>query len=285
MFAAVMLQGDNAKLVLERILNVKIKKATVYKEKSIVYNPEYKGVRLDVLLADEAGTRFDIEMQVARDELMKRSRYYHSEIDAEILSSGSDYDILPKVYVIFICDFDPFGRQKYRYSLKKSLVEDNSVEYDDGEYTIFLSTKGKNDTDESQEVINFLRYVAGGDGFINQNPDSEISTPDELVSRLQQSVNEIKQSRELGGRYMSFEALFRNERLAARAEGKAEGKAESILDLLSLRNLTNDEINSKVLSITDLEKLNAIFTVAATATTIEEVEAVLKKLLVIDNHF
>lgn len=84
---------------------------------------------------------------------------------------------------------------------------------------------------------------------------------------------------------MSFEALFRNERLAARAEGKAEGKAESILDLLSLRNLTNDEINSTVLSITDLEKLNAIFTVAATATTIEEVEAVLKKLLVIDNHF
>ena len=48
MFAAVMLQGDNARLVLERILGIKIRSARVIREKSIVFNPEYKGVRMDV---------------------------------------------------------------------------------------------------------------------------------------------------------------------------------------------------------------------------------------------
>ena len=50
MFAAVMLQGDNARLVLERILGIKIRSARVIREKSIVFDPEYKGVRMDVYL-------------------------------------------------------------------------------------------------------------------------------------------------------------------------------------------------------------------------------------------
>ena len=55
-------------------------------EKSLIYNPECKGVRLDVYANDENNTRYDIEMQVAEQELGKRTRYYHSQMD--ILESG-----------------------------------------------------------------------------------------------------------------------------------------------------------------------------------------------------
>ena len=36
----------------------------------------------------------------------------------EMLLAGEDYAELPNTYVIFICDFDPIGEGKYRYTLR-----------------------------------------------------------------------------------------------------------------------------------------------------------------------
>ena len=58
---------------------------------------------------------YNVEMQaVALCELGKRARYYHSQLDMELLVTGREYSELPKAYVIFICDFDPFGKLKYK---------------------------------------------------------------------------------------------------------------------------------------------------------------------------
>ena len=83
-----------------------------------MYHPEYKGVRLDVYAEDEKETHYDIEMQaLKKPAIEKRSRYYHSQMDMEFLLRGEDYKKLPNSYVIFICDFDPFGEKKYCYIL------------------------------------------------------------------------------------------------------------------------------------------------------------------------
>lgn len=47
---------------------------------------------------------------IRRAELSKRARYYHSQMDMELLRPGNDYAELPDTYVIFICDFDPFDQ-------------------------------------------------------------------------------------------------------------------------------------------------------------------------------
>ena len=92
MFSAVMVNPNNCKPMLERILGINIASVEVDREKSIIYHPEYKGVRLDVYAKDEKNTRYNVEMQVAKkSELGKRSRYYHGQIDMELLLSGSDY--------------------------------------------------------------------------------------------------------------------------------------------------------------------------------------------------
>lgn len=62
--------------------------------RKIIYNPECKGVRFDVYCADESNTRYDIEIQIVRKNLRKRSRYYHSQMDMETLASGHDYEEL-----------------------------------------------------------------------------------------------------------------------------------------------------------------------------------------------
>ena len=85
MFGAVMLEPEICKGVLERILEIEIERVEVSKEKSIVYNPEYKGVRLDVYAKDEKNTHFDVEMQaLEKPAIRKRARYNHSQLDMEI---------------------------------------------------------------------------------------------------------------------------------------------------------------------------------------------------------
>lgn len=92
MFGAVMMDEDNCKGLLERVLEIQIDRVDVSKEKSIVYHPEYKGVRLDVYAKDEKQTRYNVEMQVERKPALgKRSRYYQSQMDMEMLLTGEDY--------------------------------------------------------------------------------------------------------------------------------------------------------------------------------------------------
>ena len=63
MFGAVMMEEDNCKELLELILQFPIERVEVSKEKSIVYHPEYKGVRLDVYARDDKNTHHNVEMQ------------------------------------------------------------------------------------------------------------------------------------------------------------------------------------------------------------------------------
>ena len=152
MFAAVMMQGDNCKQFLEMLLGIEIERIEISYEKSIIYNPECKGVRLDVYAKDENNTCYDIEMQVETEHLGKRTRYYHSHMDMELLGSGSDYELLPGSYVIFICDFDPFGDEKYCYTFENRCLENSELGLGDESRSIFLSTKGKNSTDIPKEL-------------------------------------------------------------------------------------------------------------------------------------
>ena len=68
LFTAVMLEGDNCKDVLSCVLGMEIERVEVSAEKSIVYHPEYHGVRLDVFAKGADGAHFNVEMQVAQSE-------------------------------------------------------------------------------------------------------------------------------------------------------------------------------------------------------------------------
>ena len=75
MFGAVMMEADNCRDFLELALGLSVDHVEVSKEKSIVYHPDFHGVRLDVYAKDEYNTRYNVEMQVARKEkLGKRDR-------------------------------------------------------------------------------------------------------------------------------------------------------------------------------------------------------------------
>ena len=277
MFGAVMMEEENCKRFLELALGFPIERVEVSKEKSIVYHPEYKGVRLDVYGKNEHNTRYNVEMQVAKKaELGKRVRYYHGQIDMELLLSGSDYTELPEVYVIFICDFDPFGKKKYRYTFTKQCEEEPGAQLQDGCKSIFLSTRGENDREVPGELVSFLNFVKA------DLSESETDFEDDFVEKLQNTIRRIKSNREMEERFMIFEEMLRDERAEGKAEGIAEGKAEGIAEgkteavlemLLELMNDLGeipDELRNRITSEKDLETLKKWHRLAARSESLDE---------------
>lgn len=103
MFGAVMVNPEYCRDFLELTLGFPIERVEVDKEKSLVYHPEYKGVRLDVYAKDKNNTHYNVEMQVLpKPELRKRVRYYHGQIDMELLLSGQEYSELPVKFLKFV---------------------------------------------------------------------------------------------------------------------------------------------------------------------------------------
>lgn len=269
MFGAVMMEEENCKRFLELALGFPIERVEVSKEKSIVYHPEYKGVRLDVYAKNEHNTRYNVEMQVAKKaELGKRVRYYHGQIDMELLLSGSDYTELPEVYVIFICDFDPFGKKKYRYTFTKQCEEEPGAQLQEGCKSIFLSTRGENDREVPGELVSFLNFVKA------DLSESETDFEDDFVEKLQNTIRRIKSNREMEERFMIFEEMLRDERAEGKAEGIAEGKTEAVLEMLLelMKDLGEipDELRNRITSEKDLETLKKWHRLAARSESLDE---------------
>ena len=261
MFGAVMCEEKNCKRLLELVLGFPIERVEVSREKSIVYHPEYKGVRLDVYAKDKMNTHYNVEMQaVAQVALGKRSRYYHSQIDMDLLTVGKEYIDLPKAYIIFICDFDPFGRGRYRYTFRHQCQEDLGVQMEDESETIFLSTKVENPQEVPVELVKFLKYVKA------DLQESTENFEDDFIESLQKTVHEIKQSRRMEERYMLTELLMQDERRA----GRMEERKEAILELLSDIGIISDDLYKKIMQEDKMAQLKEWTKLAAKVSSIEQ---------------
>ena len=282
LFGAVMSVEENCKGFLEMVLGFSIAQVVVSKEKSIVYHPEYKGVRLDIYAKDENHTHYNVEMQVKKKTALgKRSRYYHSQMVMEALASGEDYETLPDTVVIFVCDFDPFGERLYCYTFGNECKENKKVKLEDGSCTLFLSTRGENEEDVPQELVRFLKFVTA------DLEESEMDFQDELVKQFQETIHNIKTDREMGERYMIFEEMLREEKQEGRLEGRQEGRIEgrieatreAVLELLEDLGEVSERIRERIERLEELEDLKALHKLAARAASLQVFEEKMEKYL------
>ena len=217
MFKLIMRRKRICKKLLERTLRMKIREIRYLEtEKSMKTQYSSKGVRLDVYVRDEKETVYNIEMQVRRlegDALFKRTRYYQSMLDADLLAAGSDYDDLNKTIIIFICPFDPFDESRYIYTFENLCLENKDLRLKDGATKIFLNTKGVIG-DVDSEIIAFLQYV---DGVVSDNS---------LVQEIEQEIQKVKSEEQERVSYMTFAMKMMEERKEGFREGKLEGKLE-----------------------------------------------------------
>ena len=274
MFCAVMSEEENCIGFLEMVLGFPIAKIDVSYERNMVYHPEYKGIRLDVYAKDEAHKHYNVEMQVRREiSIEKRARYYHSQMDMELLSAGISYEELPDTFVIFICDYDPFGKGLYYYTCRTKCEEDALLEYEDGCRTIYLSTKGKDEEKVPKSLVRFLKFVAAD---IEQ---SDQDFEDDYVEQLQKSIHTVKESREMGERYMIFEEMMEEERRVGRIEGELQAKRDSIYELLEDVGVISDRLQREINALSDVGKLKELLKLAAKSASIEVFEREAKRIL------
>ena len=263
MFGAVMQVEENCRGFLEMVLGFPIERVVISTEKSIIYHPVYRGIRLDVYAMDEHRTHYNIEMQMRKKRVLgKRSRYYHNQIVLETLEKGIEYEAVPDTFVIFLCDFDPFGEGLYCYTFQNTCQEDDAVSLEDGCHTIFLNTKGRNPEEVPVELVKFLKFVSA------DLRESEQDFEDELVRQFQNTIRQIKIDREMGERYMIFEEMLQEEKMEGKLEGKIEAKREDIMELLEELGDVPENLQNEIEKTEDLDTLKALHKLAAKAESV-----------------
>ena len=265
LFAKVMEDETVLRPVVEKILGIRIREMTIVQsQRMIEIEPDSKGIRLDIMADDVEGSRYSIEMQNENEyNIGKRSRYYHSMMDLDLLEKGKKYHQLQKNIVIFICTFQAFVRSgRHRYLFEKRCIQEPELTLSDGVTTVILSTKGtKKDIDE--EMVAFLRYVEDSREEVADQSESS------LVKLIHEKVRAVKQSKVREAEYMKLQERdrdnFQRGRKEGLLEGRSQGKCEGLREgkrqgeLLNVIQMTRALIRQKksLSTLTDLLEVNA----------------------------
>ncbi len=208
---------DICKDVLELITGLNIREVKVPEgQKSIEITADGRGIRLDVYLDDEADTVYDIEMQTTyRSHIAKRSRYYQSMIDLNLIERGADFSKLNNSFVIFICMEKPFRDvvDLPAYTFKNICLQNKEIELGDETTKIFMNVSTENE-DIPEDLKNFFGYLKWK------------MPKDDLCRRIDKSVNRAIEHKEWRSDYMTLQAKYWDIMSDARAEGLEEGRAE-----------------------------------------------------------
>lgn len=215
----------------------------VQTEKELRVSPELRSVRLDVVSMDIFGKLYYTEMQKKNTgNLLKRSRYYQSQLDVSLLEPGStDFNLLNDTCLILITPFDLFGKGLYRYTFSGVCEECPELKLRDGAVRVFINTRGTNREDFSQEFLDFMEYLM-------DTSDRRVeAASSEKIKQMHREVLKIRASEKMGVKYM--------QRWEERVYDKLEGKQEARDNLNKLNQalIRDNRLEDLIRSTTDLE--------------------------------
>ncbi len=188
-------------------------------QKFIQLNPFEKSIRLDLYFKNST-TVYNIELQrLDNDNLQRRARAYSSLLDANQMEKGSFYDDLIDSYVIFICMFDPFGRNESIYKFYSTCEGLPDLRENNGKFNIYINTKGKTDG-LSFDLEEFFKYINGGTSSIGKESNCE------LVQVLDGYVQEYNENDTWRSGFMKLDMLIHDNRKEGFEQGLSQGKAQ-----------------------------------------------------------
>lgn len=279
LFPAALEDPITCRLVLGCIIEEPISELTVKVEYTKPYNSEFKCIRLDVYAKDVTEVSYNLEMQNKNEyNLPLRSRYYQAQIDTGSLEPGDEYKDLKPLYVIFICNFDPFGQKLYQYTFSMQ-CEERDISLNDGVKRIFLSTKGENTNEVPRILIDFL-------GYLNDSTDSYVKeSSNEKLEEIHKRVTELKKNRDVEARYMHYlyvdklieekentlkekeNALIEAENAAREAENVIK---EMVYELIESLGIIPKKVRDRIEEEKDIKILKLMHRTAMKADSVEQ---------------
>ena len=282
LFPAALEDPETCRLVLECITEEAVGELKIKAEYTKLYNSELKYIRLDVYARDVVTeVSYDLEMQ-NKDEynLPLRSRYYQAQIDVTSLKPGDEYEDLKPLYVIFICNFDPFDKEFYRYTFSMQCEEDN-FPLDDGVKRIFFNTEGKNKEEVPKILIDFL-------GYLNDSTDTYVEQDlDEKVKQIHERIKLLKQNRDVEKNYMHYLSVEKvikakemeaeeAKRNAEEAKKDAEEAIKIVKDIVfetvEKLDMLSEDISERIKNEKNVDILKSIRDLAIKSDSVEQFE-------------
>ena len=255
-FCTVMQDENLCKELLAMVLKNKIGTIVkLFKQEPIETHIVSKGIRLDLMVEDDTGKLYDIEMQTTdQKNLAKRMRYYQCAIDNSSLHKGGDYNDLPDTFIIFFCTFDYLAKSKPIYTIKPFCTETQET-FTDGTVKIIVNSMAAEQAETG--LKEFLLYMNG------KSPDTG------FTKEIERKINETKANEEKRREYMLIQSFEMDARRAGMQEGMqagiAQGRNEGFADG-SRQNALQNAGNFKRLGVS----IDII--TQATGLTKEEVE-------------
>lgn len=238
----ILLQND--KLVLRSV-----------KTQYVIRNLKKHSVELDILAEDIERNFINIEIQMYQENApLRRSRYYLSSIDMDILEKGKPYQSLPDVTIIYLTKNDFIGDKRGCYNIcRKPDGQDVTMRLENGLHEKYYNLEYPT---EDMRVNELLRY------FQHSDPFYETENFPAIVER----VKFFKVKKE--GVMIMCEIADR-----IRKEGKVEGKIEDILELLEDFGKVPERIIELISREANPEQLSKWLKYAAKASSLAEFEA------------
>ena len=198
-------------------------------------------------MADENHTRYNLEMQaknVIGDTgealLPKRTRYYQSVIDMDMLKKGQDFDELDPLVLIFICTFDLYREGRYVYTFKSRCLENLELELANDVTVKLVNAKGKQGQ-VNDLLKNFLEYV------MTNKP------VDDFTKDVERQVWAVKNDKKAREEYMVLQAKIREHEIIAFEAGEAQGEATKSRET-AIEMLKDGEPLTKIMKYSKLDK-------------------------------
>ena len=245
--------------ILKLLFNKEFRNLKVIAQKSYGgLNTDLRGARLDVYVESDDSAEIDAtedasiyDLEPDKNDKAKyvaafpqRIRFYHAIIDSRSLKSGEDFGKLKRVYVIFICNYDPFGYDRVKYTIRNMCVEEPEMPYDDGAQTTILYTKGTKDDNIFEELRQFLNYMEN---------TTQTNAVNDTLKDIQKMVDIVKRDGEVSLSYMKgferdtimYEKGQEAERQNTEKERQRANSAEKARDEAENARISADEENVK----------------------------------------
>lgn len=225
----------------------------------VIRNLESHSVQLDILAEEDSGNMISIELQMYSEVApFRRTRYYTSCIDMNILEKGREYYELPDVTVLYITKGDFIGCKTGVYQVDRK-IRDNSQAIDatNGVHEKYFNLEYSSKDAEIDELLHYLK-------------DSDPFYQTKLFPRIVERVNLYKMQKEGVDVMCEIADRIRRE---GKNEGKIEGKIEDIMELLEELGKIPTKIAQRIGQETNLNVLGRWHRCAARASSISEFEA------------
>ena len=246
-FCKVMQNEEICREVIETLLHIKVGKL-VYKsfEKELKLEPDKRGIRLDVYVADSDRV-FDLEMQTTdKKNLGCRMRYYQCMIDAELLEKGADFNDLKESNIIFICTFDPFYKGLPQYTFSNSCDEMPDLKLDDKCRKIAYNVNAFEKVSD-KKIRKLLEFISTG--------KSETALTDKICKELYR----VHGNEEWRAEYMTLQMLKQETYNIGFAAGEEQGAYQKAIEtakkFLAMGLSVEQVADGTGLSVEEIEKL------------------------------